>query len=124
MPASITAGLAKSTNSLNIRHKHNTSPGLAMAKKARLIPRKFLSSDESIVFEARPSAWLYMKSAALAIIVALVAFILFAWDWIPNAPDIPYVSSALSASYGDYVHWAFGALFVIAFGFFSVRWLR
>jgi len=95
-----------------------------MAKKARLIPRKFLSSDESIVFEARPSAWLYMKSAALAIIVALVALVLFAWDWIPNAPDIPYVSSALSASYGDYVHWAFGALFVIAFGFFSVRWLR
>jgi membrane protein YdbS with pleckstrin-like domain len=95
-----------------------------MAKKAKLIPRKFLSSDESIVFEARPSAWLYMKSASLAFIIALAAIVLFAWNWIPSAPDIPYVSSALTADYGDYVHWSFAVIFILAFGFFSVRWLK
>jgi len=95
-----------------------------MAKKARLIPRKFLSPDERVVFESRPSAWLYMKSATLALIIALVAIVLFAWDWIPDAPDIPYISSALAESYGDYLHWAFAVVFILAFGFFSVRWLK
>lgn len=95
-----------------------------MANKAKLLPRKFLSSDEKLVFESRPSAWLYMKSAALAAIVALAALLLFAWKWIPSAPDIPYVSSALTGNYGTFVQWAFGALFVIAFGYFLVRWMR
>lgn len=95
-----------------------------MAKKARLIPRKFLSRDENIIFESRPSAWLYMKSASLALIIALAAIVLFAWNWIPSAPEIPYISSALTADYGDYLHWALAVLFVIAFGFFSVRWLK
>jgi uncharacterized membrane protein YdbT with pleckstrin-like domain len=95
-----------------------------MAKKARLIPRKFLSPDERIVFESRPSAWLYMKSASLALLVAIIAVILFAWNYIPDAPDIPYVSSALAASYGDLLHWAFGVLFALTFLYFAVRWLK
>jgi membrane protein YdbS with pleckstrin-like domain len=99
-------------------------PGLATAKKARLIPRKLLSSDERVVFEARPSAWLYMKSAALAIIIAIVALLLFAWDWVPDAPEIPYISTTLAGDYGDYLHYAFGALFAIAFVFFLVRWIK
>jgi len=95
-----------------------------MAKKARLIPRKFLSSDERVVFESRPSGWLYMKSASLAILIALVASVLFAWKWIPSAPDLPYVSSALSGGNGDLVQWAFAAVAVIALVFFAARWLR
>ncbi len=95
-----------------------------MAKKARLIPRKFLSPDENLVFESRPSAWLYMKSAALALLIALITAILFAWNYIPDAPSIPYISSALSASYGDILHWAFGVLFAITFIFFMARWLK
>lgn len=95
-----------------------------MARKAKLIPRKFLSSDERVVFESRPSAWLYMKSASLALIIAIVALILFAWDWVPDAPEIPYISTALAGDYGEYIHWAFGALFAIAFIFFVVRWIK
>jgi membrane protein YdbS with pleckstrin-like domain len=95
-----------------------------MAKKARLIPRKFLSPDERVVFESRPSAWLYMKSAALALIIAIVAIVLFSWDYIPDSPEIPYISTALAEDYGQYIHWAFAAVFVLAFGFFTVRWLK
>jgi membrane protein YdbS with pleckstrin-like domain len=95
-----------------------------MAKKARLIPRKFLSSDERVVFEARPSAWLYMKSATLAILIAILAGTLFAWKWIPEVPDIPYVSTAINGENGDLVQLAFAAVAVIAFGYFIARWLR
>jgi len=66
-----------------------------MAKKARLIPRKMLSSDENVILETRPSAWLYMKGAAFALIVAVIALIGFVWKWIPDAPEIPYFSEAL-----------------------------
>jgi len=95
-----------------------------MAKKAKLVPRKFLSSDERIIFESRPSAWLYMKSAALALIVFLVAGTLFAWQWIPEAPDLPYVSSALDGDNGELIQWAFGVVAVLAFFYFVARWLR
>ncbi|OGS42258.1 MAG: hypothetical protein A3K67_00870 [Euryarchaeota archaeon RBG_16_62_10] len=95
-----------------------------MVKKAKLIPRKFLSSDERIVFESRPSAWLYMKSAVMAFIVFLAALVIFAWEWIPDAPEIPYLSDQLTASYGDYVQWAFAALAGLAFLYFVARWLR
>ncbi len=95
-----------------------------MASKSRLIPRKFLSSDEKVVFESRPSAWLYMKSGVLSAIVAMIALVLFAWNWIPSAPDIPYLSTALAGQYGDYVHWAFGVLFFLAFVYFVVKWMR
>jgi membrane protein YdbS with pleckstrin-like domain len=95
-----------------------------MAKKARLIPRKFLSPDERIVFESRPSAWLYMKSASLALLIAIVAGTLFAWEWVPDAPDIPYVTSALAGEYGDYLHLAFAVLALLSFIFFAVRWMK
>lgn len=95
-----------------------------MAKKPRLIPRKFLSPDERIVFESRLSAWLYMKSASLGLIIALAALVLFAWEWIPDAPDILYVTSALAADYGEYLHWAFALMFMVFFAFFAARWMR
>ena len=95
-----------------------------MAKKAKLIPRKFLSSDEHIIFESRPSGWLYMKSASLAIMIAIVAGVIFAWEWIPSVPDLPVVSDAVNGTNGDIVQWAFAAVAVVALIFFSARWLR
>ena len=95
-----------------------------MAKKARLIPRKFLSSDERVIFESRPSGWLYMKSAALALIVFIVAGTLFVWQWIPDVPEIPSVSSALEGDNGEIIQWALGAVAVLAFLYFVARWLR
>jgi len=95
-----------------------------MAKKAKLIPRKFLSSDERVVFESRPSGWLYMKSASLALLIAIVAAVIFAWKWIPSVPDLPMISSAINGSDGDIVQLAFAAVAVLAFVFFVARWLR
>ncbi len=51
-----------------------------MARKAKLIPKRVLSSDERVVFETRPSAWLYMKAASVSLIVALIALVVFAWN--------------------------------------------
>jgi len=95
-----------------------------MAKKAKLIPRKFLSSDERIVFESRPSGWLYMKSATLAILIAIIALVIFLWEWIPDVPDLPYLSSAIGGENGDLIQWAFAAVAAIAFVFFIARYLR
>jgi len=95
-----------------------------MAKKARLIPRKMLSSDENVILETRPSAWLYMKGAAFALIVAVIALIGFVWKWIPDAPEIPYFSEALEGEYGEYVEWALLGLFVLMMLVFAVRRLR
>ncbi len=94
-----------------------------MAKKARLIPRKMLSSDERVVLETRPSAWLYMKGAALALFIALIAIVGFVWKRIPNAPEIPYFNEALDGEYGEYIEWALLALFVLMMLVFAVRWL-
>lgn len=95
-----------------------------MANKARLIPRKMLSSDERVVFETRPSAWLYMKAAALAEFFAIIFFVLFVWQWIPDAPSIPYVSDYLDGSNGTYVQYGFGVLFFLLEMFFAYRWLK
>jgi len=95
-----------------------------MARKAKLIPKKMLSSDERVVFETRPSAWLYMKAASVALIVALVALVVFVWKWIPGAPSIPYLSDYLDGSYGSYVQYGFGVIFALAMIFFSYRWLK
>ncbi len=95
-----------------------------MAKISKLIPKKMLSSDETVVFETRPSAWLYMKAAALSLIIALVALVLFVWKWIPSAPSIPYISDYLEGSNGAYLQYAFGAVFVLAMIYFAYRWLK
>lgn len=95
-----------------------------MADKARLIPRKMLSSDERVIFETRPSAWLYMKAASLALIIAVIALIGFAWAYIPDSPEIPYFSEALDGEYGEYIQWALLAVFVLMMLGFTIRWLR
>ncbi len=94
-----------------------------MAKKARLIPRKMLSSDENVVLETRPSAWLYMKGAVLALFIALVALVGFAWKWIPGVPEIPYFSDSLEGQYGQYIEWALLGTFVLMILVFAMRWL-
>lgn len=95
-----------------------------MAKKARLIPRKMLSNDEHVILETRPSAWLYMKGAALALILAVIALVGFAWKWIPDAPEIPYFSEALDGEYGQHIEWALLGFFVLMMLVFAVRWLK
>jgi uncharacterized membrane protein YdbT with pleckstrin-like domain len=95
-----------------------------MARKAKLIPKKMLSSDERVVFETRPSAWLYMKAAALGLIIALIALVLLAWDWIPGAPSIPYFSDYVAGDNGSYIQLALGAIFVLAMLFFAYRYLK
>jgi membrane protein YdbS with pleckstrin-like domain len=95
-----------------------------MAKKARLIPRQYLSSDEHLVFESRPSAWLYMKSAAFSAILGLVLLVLLAWEWIPSAPEIPYYSEHIEGDYGIYIQLALGVILILLFVFFDIRWLR
>ena len=95
-----------------------------MAKKAKLIPRKFLSSDEGVVFESRPSAWLYMKSAALAFLIMVIAGAIYSWEWIPEVPDLPsFLSSALTGENGKLVRLAFAAIAFVAFVFFVGKWL-
>ena len=95
-----------------------------MAKKSKLIPRQYLSSDEHLIFESRPSAWLYMKSAILSMVIGLVVLVLLAWVWIPDAPEIPYYSESLDGDYGAYIQLALGAIFVLLLVFFYGRWLR
>jgi membrane protein YdbS with pleckstrin-like domain len=95
-----------------------------MARKAKLIPKKMLSSDERVMFETRPSAWLFMKAASLALFIALISLIVFLWKWIPDAPSIPYVSDYLDGTDGDLVQWAFGGLFFVMFVFFLYRYMK
>jgi len=94
-----------------------------MAIEPKHIPKKFLSSDENLVFESRQSAWFRMKSAALYLIIEAVALVLFIWPWMTGVADIPYVSDWLAdPDYGDYVQMAFGALFFLAFILSSYKW--
>jgi len=96
-----------------------------MAGKARLIPRKFLSSDERVVLETRPSAWLHMKAGGFAILLGIVSLVLFLWDQVLDLPDIPYVSDALAdPSYGLYIQYALIAIFVLATLFFFAKYLK
>lgn len=95
-----------------------------MARRAKHIPRKMLSSDERVIFETRPSAWLYMKAASLALFIALISLIVFLWKWIPDAPTLPYVGSSLDSSNGTLVQMAFGVLFFVLFVFFLYRYLK
>lgn len=95
-----------------------------MANKARLIPKKMLSSDERVIFETRPSAWLYMKAAVFTEIIGLIALIVFIWEWIPDAPSLPYLSEYLEGDYGTYIQYAFGAIFVVCEFFFLYRWMK
>ncbi len=96
-----------------------------MAGKARLIPRKFLSSDEKVVLETRPSAWLHMKAGGFALFIGVIALVIFLWNEVLSLPDIPYVSSALAnASYGMYLKYALLVLFVVATIFFFAKYLR
>jgi len=96
-----------------------------MAGKARLIPRKFLSSDERVVLESRPSAWLHMKAGGFALILGLVSLLLFVWNQVLDLPSIPYVSTALAdPSYGIYLQYALLAIFVLACLYFFAKYLR
>jgi len=96
-----------------------------MAAKPKHISRKMLSSDERIIIETRPSAWLYMKAASFSAIVALIALVLWAWPWIDGAPEIPYLSDLYAdVDYGDYVQMAFLVLFVIMAVFFLYKWMK
>jgi len=96
-----------------------------MAGKARLIPRKFLSSDEKVVLETRPSAWLHMKAGGLALFIGLAALVILVWNDLLDLPAIPYVSEALAApSYGLYLKYSLVGLFVVATVFFLARYLR
>ena len=98
---------------------------MAMAAKARMIPRKMLSADERIVFESRPSAWLHMKAAAFGLIVFLASILIFFWKGIPGAPRIPYLSDAMdNATYGTYVQWAFAVIAGIALLYVMVKYLK
>ncbi len=98
---------------------------VAMAGKARLIPRKFLSSDEKVVLETRPSAWLHMKAGGLVLILGLVSLILFVWNQVLDLPSIPFITSALAnASYGLYIQYALLAIFVLASIFFFAKYLK
>lgn len=96
-----------------------------MAVKPKHISRKMLSSDERVVIETRPSAWLYMKAAFFSALVALIALVLLVWPWIDGAPEIPYLSDWYAdVDYGDYVQMAFGAVFLIAVIFFFYKWIK
>jgi membrane protein YdbS with pleckstrin-like domain len=73
---------------------------ILMAIKPKHIPKKFLASDESVVFESHQSWWYSMKSATLGLLVVLAANIILDWGWIPSTPDLPFASAALSGING------------------------
>lgn len=96
-----------------------------MAAKSKLIPRKFLSSDEQVLFETRPSAWLHMKAAVLGIIVFFAGVLLFFWDKISALPEIPYLSNAMkNDTYGTYVQYAMLVIAGIALLYVMGKYLR
>jgi len=65
-----------------------------------------------------------MKLASLSLFVAAVAFILFALKVIPEAPEIPYLSSALIGAIGDLDQWIFLLVAIIGLSFFVSRHRR
>ncbi len=97
---------------------------LTMAAKAKRISRSLLSSDERMVFESRPSAIIYMMGASFAIIIGLLALLVYAWQYIPDAPEIPYLQEYLDGEYGQYIEWTALGIFVICFLYFVVKWFK
>ncbi len=95
-----------------------------MVRRARLIPAKLLSSDERIVFESRPSAVVYMVSATIVMIIGLAAVVLYAWQYIPGSPSLPYIQEYLDGDYGLYIHYALLVVVVLCLLYFIARWLR
>lgn len=95
-----------------------------MAKKAKHITRSMLSSDERMVYESRPSAIIYMISASVAIIIGLLALLVYLWRYIPDAPDLPYIQEYLDGEYGQYIEWAALGIFVLCLLYFIVKWFK
>jgi len=91
--------------------------------KARMIPKDMLSSDERVVVETRPSAWLHMKAGAFSVIIGLIVLLLYGWERISQLPDIPYFTEAQNGQYGDYIQWVLLGIFVICMLFFVAKWL-
>lgn len=95
-----------------------------MAKKAKHITRSMLSSDERMVYESRPSALIYMISASFAVIIGLIALLIYLWKYIPDAPALPYIQEYIDGEYGQYIEWAALGIFVICVLYFIVKWLK
>jgi len=95
-----------------------------MAGKAKRIPRSMLSNDERMVYESRPAAIKYMISASFAMIIGLLALMVFLWQYIPDAPEIPYIQEYLDGEYGQYIEWAVLGIFVLCVLYFIVKWFR
>ena len=95
-----------------------------MAGKAKRIPRSMLSSDERMVYESRPAAIKYMISASFALIIGLLALMVFLWRYIPDAPELPYIQEYLDGEYGQYIEWAALGIFVLCVLYFIVKWFR
>lgn len=91
--------------------------------KARRIPKDMLSSDERVIVETRPSAWLHMKAGVFSVVVGLVALLLYGWESISQLPDIPYLTEAQNGDYGTYIQWALLAIFVVCILFYLGKWL-
>ena len=68
-----------------------------------------------------------MKAAALALTLAIAANILWLWGRIPNTPDMPYSSTALSGISGGIIGSAFAIVALVALiaatWFFYLRWM-
>jgi uncharacterized membrane protein YdbT with pleckstrin-like domain len=101
---------------------------IPVAIEPKLIPKKLLSSDESLIFESRKGWWSCMKWATLALLVALATSITLVLELIPSTQDLPYVSTALSWTGGDGAQVAMDVVAVIAIivlsWFFYLRWMR
>jgi len=95
-----------------------------MAKKARLISRKMLSTDERLIYESRPSAVKYMVSATIVILIGLGALALYLFQYLEDPPSVPYLQDYLDGEYGDYIYIALLAVFGLCALYFIVKWLR
>jgi uncharacterized membrane protein YdbT with pleckstrin-like domain len=97
-------------------------------EKPKLIPKKLLSSDESLIFESRKGWWSCMKWATLALLVALATSITLVLELTPSTQDLPYVSTALGWTGGGGAQVAMDVVAVIAIivlsWFFYLRWMR
>jgi uncharacterized membrane protein YdbT with pleckstrin-like domain len=95
-----------------------------MARKAKHIPRKLLSSDENVVWESRPSGLKFMISASLVMFVGLAALVVYALDSFAEDVSIPYLTEQLDGEYGQYIGYLLLMVFVLALVYFLVKWMR